>query len=298
MGAGLAAVATASLLATDAHTGLTEDTTHWQQRFNCLWVLAKSSKSLNSNQGKRRNSCLLLPFFSGFFWGGVFFVCLVFFQYPDPTAPNPAFTSSSAIHQAQDLNQGQNQIPGSCFIFLFQLPGETKGRLAESILPERAINLWLAFLSSGAVSVAHQCLRLGCKLCCSRSWADLKEVCGQCSESYRRKGEAKQRQRAKVEGAGGGEEDGGRCSPLPPPRGIFPRRCQGVSGSVGRERRGISPLMCFSSAPLYWWEAGRVPGSHCLLGIVVLPSSSGPLSCLPCPGSQWVRIRPFLSCPS
>lgn len=80
-------------------------------------------------------------------------------------------------------------------------------------------------------------------------------------------------QRLKEQERGGGW---GRCSPLPPPRGIFPRRCPGVSGSVGRERRGISPLMCFSSAPLYWWEAGRVPGSHCLLGIVVLPSSSGP----------------------
>lgn len=80
MGAGLAAVATASLLATDAHTGLTEDTTHWQQRFNCLWVLAKSSKSLNSNQGKRRNSCLLLPFFSGFFFGGGVFCLFGFFS--------------------------------------------------------------------------------------------------------------------------------------------------------------------------------------------------------------------------
>lgn len=117
MGAGLAAVATASFLTTDARTGLTEDTTYRQQRFNRLWVLSKSSKSLNSDQGKRRNSCLLYSFF----FRGVGLL-VFFFQYPDPTAPNPAFTSSSAIHRAQGLNQGQNQIPGSCFIFYLSYP--------------------------------------------------------------------------------------------------------------------------------------------------------------------------------
>lgn len=93
----------------------------------------------------------------------------------------------------------RSQEVASSFLWATQT---NEGQLAESILPEQAINLCLALLSSGAVSVAQQCLRLGRNLCCSRSWPDLKEVCGQRSESYRRKGESKQRQRAKVEGAG------------------------------------------------------------------------------------------------
>ena len=189
--------------------------------------------------------------------------------------------------------RGRTRSQGAASSFI-RATRTNEGRLAESTLPERAITLWPAFLSSGAVSVAQWCLRLGCKLCCSRSWFDLKEVCGQCGESYRRKGEAKPRQRAKVEGGGGGQ---GRCSPLAPPGRIFtppPRR----SLELREGEEGNFSLICFSSAPLYWWEAGRVPGLLCLLGIVVLPSSSGPPSCPRCPGSWWVRIRSFLSCPS
>lgn len=54
--------------------------------------------------------------------------------------------------------------------------------------------------------------------------------------------------------------------------------------------------MRLSSAPLHWAAAGRVPGSRCPLGIVVVPSSSAictlhpALSVREARGSGWARF--------
>lgn len=204
---GLAQGATASLLAADARAGLSEDTTHRQQHSDSLWVLATNNKPPNSDQGERRISCL----FSSFF----------FFIFPLSTqilqiqtlsllpAPHPPGWHQRFASRAEPD-------PRVLLHLLFELPGGAKGGWLEALTcaePQRLAG----GLGSGVAAGAPRWLRLGGKLCGGRSRADLEEVCGQRSESYRRTGEAKRRQRAKVEGAAGGQ---GRCSRPASPGGI------------------------------------------------------------------------------